>query len=197
MEIFQGTISSDYKCRPYLEDEKPTGLLFYKKNSLEDDFFTYILITIGIGLCFFVWYILSFKYFLIAFAIFIAVFVANSIRERNVNELEGIKYSIKDISEVKVLENDTMSSFSKSGATSLAGAAVGGVLFGGAGAVVGSIASGNNNFKEQIVRVGVRFEDTNWVVLQMQIDDTLMGKVNKSNLDILLSMTSSKQLAPF
>ena len=70
-------------------------------------------------------------------------------------------------------------------------------MLGGAGAVVGSIASGNKQLKEQIVRVGVKFEDTNWVVLQMQIDETMMGQVNKSNLKLLLEMTASKQIAPF
>lgn len=194
MEIFQGTISSDYKCRPFLEANKPAGLLFYQNKS---DILIGVGFTFGICLCFLIWYWLNFEAFIASGVVLAAIFAMVVIRGRSADETGGIKYFLKDIVEVKVLDNDTMTSFSKSGSSSLAGAAAGGILLGGAGAVVGSIASGNKQLKEQIVRVGVKFEDTNWVVLQMQIDETMMGQVNKSNLKILLEMTASKQIAPF
>jgi hypothetical protein len=194
MEIFQGTISSEYKCRPFVKNGVPVGLLFYKNGS---DALLAILCTLGTCSCFFIWYKFNFGAFIVTAVIVITAFFAFVMKGRGDNEKGGIKYYLKDISEVKVLDNDTMTSFSKSGTSTLAGAAVGGVLLGGAGAIVGSIASGNKQLKEQIVRIGVKFSDANWVVLQMQIDETMMGQVNKSNLKTLLDMTSSKQLAPF
>jgi len=194
MDIFQGTISSDYKCRPFMDANKPAGLLFYQSKS---DMLIGIGITFGICFCFLIWYWLNFGAFVVSGVVLAVIFFIVVIKGRGEDESGGIKYYLKDIVELKVLDNDTMTSFSKSGASSLAGAAVGGILLGGAGAVVGSIASGNKQLKEQIVHVGVKFEDANWVVLQMQIDETMMGQVNKSNLKILLEMTASKQIAPF
>lgn len=194
MDIFQGTISSDYKCRPFMNGDKPAGLLFYQSKS---DMLIGVGITIGICFCFLIWYWLNFEAFVASGVVLAVIFFMVVIKGRSEDESGGIKYFLKDILEVKVLDNDTMTSFSKSGASTLAGAAAGGILLGGAGAVVGSIASGNKQLKEQIVRVGVKFEDTNWVVLQMQIDETMLGQVNKSNLKILLEMTASKQVAPF
>lgn len=109
----------------------------------------------------------------------------------------GLKYYLKDIQEVKVLDNDTALTSHKDGSTSLASAAVGGALFGGAGAVVGSVAGGNKIHREQTIQVGVKFVDGNWVVLSAKIDDSMLGQVTKSNVEILMQMTSSKQVAPF
>ena len=197
MEIFQGTISNDYKCRPFVKNEKPIGLLFYKKTHAQEDAIVYFLLFFAISMSIVIWYKFSFGAFLFALCLSFGCLATYTIIDKKKSEQKGIKYLIKEIKEVKVIDNDTMSSFAKSGANSLTGAAVGGLLFGGAGAVVGSIASGNKNLKEQIVRVGVKFEDENWVVLQAEINETIMGKVNKANLKLLLEMTSSKQLAPF
>ena len=197
MEIFQGSISTDYSCRPLVKNKKHVGLLFFKKDSTTNNALLSIAITIGILSSIYIWYKSNFETFLVVAFLFFSAFITYTLLARNKSEEEGIKYLINEIKEVKVIDNETMSSFKKNGASTLTGAAVGGLLFGGAGAVVGSIASGNKNLKEQIVRVGVKFEDGNWVVLQTEINETIMGKVNKENLKILLEMTTSKQLAPF
>ena len=140
MDIFQGTISSDYKCRPFMNGDKPAGLLFYQSKS---DMLIGVGITIGICFCFLIWYWLNFEAFVASGVVLAVIFFMVVIKGRSEDESGGIKYFLKDILEVKVLDNDTMTSFSKSGASTLAGAAAGGILLGGAGAVVGSIASGN------------------------------------------------------
>ena len=196
MRVFQGTISSEYNCRPLMESNRPIGLLFYKTNNTTN-LITGFALVLGLLLSVFFGFKFNFIAFLITASFSVGLFIFFSISDRGNNEADGIKYPISQISEVKILDNDTIASYAKSGSSSLAGAAVGGVLFGGAGAIVGSIASGNTQLKEQTVRVGVKFADANWVVLESKIDATTMGKVNASNLKIFLEMTASKQAAPF
>ena len=199
MEILQGTISAKYKCRPYyaiknFEEEKLAGLLFYKPSQ---NFLAVALAMIALLVSLYIWYQINFIAALVLICISIAGLLMLVNSERGEDEKNGIKYLVEDILEVKILDNDTTTSYGKSGAASLTGAAGGGVLLGGAGAVVGAISSGNKQNKEQIVRIGIKFVDENWVVLQCLIDETMMGRVNKSNLSLLLEMTTSKQKPPF
>lgn len=196
MRVFQGTISSEYNCRPLMENNRSIGLLFYKTNNSSKSIAAFA-VMIGLLLSVFLGFKFNFFEFLITAAVSVGLFIFFSIFDRRNDEAEGIKYPISQISEVKVLDNETIASYAKSGSSSLAGAAAGGVLFGGAGAIVGSIASGNTQLREQTVRVGVKFADANWVVLESKIDATIMGKVNASNLKIFLEMTALKQAAPF
>jgi hypothetical protein len=198
MDIFQGTISSEYQCRPFLDGGKPAGLLFYKKDSVSNQLLFVLIGSLILFVDLAIWYKLGFEYFLIALLASLAGFILYAISGRQQDQKSGVKYSLDEIQEVKILDTDMAMSYQKSGASSVAGALVGGALLGGAGAVVGSVAAGNKTHKEQVVRIGVKFHDSNWVVLQANIDDSMMiGQVNKSNMEILLQMTSMKQVAPF
>ena len=197
MEIFQGTISPQYRCRPFLENGKPMGLLFYAKDSTSQELFFALIATVILAVDFFVWYKLGFTFFLIALLASIGGFIFTAVSGRNKNQKTGVKYLLDDIKEVKIIDTEMAMSFQKSASSSVAGALVGGALLGGAGAVVGSVAAGNKTYKEQVVRIGVKFHDSNWVVLQANIDDSMSGRVNKSNMEILMQMTSMKQAAPF
>ena len=197
MDIFQGTISSEYRCRPFLSGGKPAGLLFYKKDSASQQLLFVLIASLILVVDLAVWYKLGFEYFLLALLASLAVFVCFAVSGRSQAQNRGVKYLLDEIQEVKVLDNDMAMAYQKSGSSSVAGALVGGALLGGAGAVVGSVAAGNKTYKEQVVRIGVKFHDSNWVVLQADINDSMMGQVNKSNMEILLQMTSMKQAAPF
>ena len=80
---------------------------------------------------------------------------------------------------------------------SLGGAGLGGVLFGGSGAVVGALASGNKIKKEKDVSLGIAFKDKNWVVIEFTMNEEFLGKVHHSIYMELLEATSKKQKRPF
>lgn len=93
-------------------------------------------------------------------------------------------YTAKQIENIAFLQTNRVSTKSVSG--SLGGAAVGAVLFGGAGAIVGSVAAGNHvqEFKD----ICVKFTDGEWFVATKsnQIDEVeakqlirMAGKKNK------------------
>ena len=194
MKISQGTIPHDYECRPFEVDGRPAGLLFYKdKTSVT----AAVLTTVGLCISFYIWHISNIKAFAVSVIVVFTTFIFEVIWSREKNEKTGHKYFLKDIVEVKVLGDDTVISDYKSGLSSLSTAAVGGVLAGGVGAVVGSVAGGNKILEKNIVQVGIKFSDSNWVILRANIDETMYGQVQKDNLKAILEMTSSKQQAPF
>lgn len=66
MDIFQGTISNDHSCRPFLENDKPAGLLFYKKTDAEGQFI-FMLVTFAVILFdLALWYLAGFVAFAVA-----------------------------------------------------------------------------------------------------------------------------------
>jgi hypothetical protein len=91
------------------------------------------------------------------------------------------KYLAGDI--VSIQYNGASFVGTKGAGGSLGGAAVGGVLFGGSGAVVGAIASGNNI--EQINNLAIKFNDGEWAVLS-----------GGEDYKTLLTMAGSKNLCP-
>jgi 5'/3'-nucleotidase SurE len=78
-----------------------------------------------------------------------------------------------------------------------AGAAIGAVVLGGVGAVVGSVSSGNKTTIEQIINIGIKLKDSNWVVVTANVNDSIVGKAEKKAVNDLLEMTRKQQQAPF
>jgi hypothetical protein len=68
------------------------------------------------------------------------------------------------VSKIGVVQRDRVST--KSTGKSLVGAGVGGVLFGGAGAVVGAVSAGN--LVSEFIDIAVKFTDNNWIVLSAE-----------------------------
>ena len=197
MEIFQDSFSSKYDCSLLVEDKLTIGFLFYKKATNIETIILFLIFSFFTVISLLIWYKFNFELFLIVVVFFFGSLFIYIKFDNKKNHKNGVKYLLNDISELKIIDNETIQRFSKSTTSSLTGAAVGGLLFGGAGAIVGSITSGNKNLKEQLVRVGVKFIDGNWVVLQLLINETMIGRINKKNLELMLEMTKSKQLVPF
>jgi hypothetical protein len=71
-----------------------------------------------------------------------------------------------EISKIGVIQHDRVGT--KGMAGSLGGAAIGGVLFGGFGAVVGAVATGNKI--EDFKNIAVKFTNGDWIVLENKGD---------------------------
>ena len=74
-----------------------------------------------------------------------------------------------------------------------AGAGIGALVLGPIGLVAGALASGNK--KSKIVKVGVKFEDDNWLIIEF---DTKSFNA-RTGLDILknIQLPNKKKEAPF
>ena len=114
------------------------------------------------------------------------------------NRVTSYVYRLDEITDVKIIEKTTMMATEKKTMGTLGGAGVGGALFGGAGAVVGALSSGNNIRKEKDTSLGIGFIDKNWVVIEFTTNtDTVVGRLYLHALNELLEVTSSKQEKPF
>lgn len=137
---------------------------------------------------------------LMAFLSIISFIIASIFLVVNVQkkaEANGIKYSLEQIDSLKIIDNTSMMASQKSTGGTLGGAAVGGVLLGGAGAIVGAISSGNNQTKEQIINVGIKLKDKNWAVIKFELNETTLGTAHKVVLNKLLEATAQHQECPF
>ena len=85
-------------------------------------------------------------------------------------------YTADQIEKVQVMGIDRVGTKGSGG--SLGGAAVGGVLFGGAGAIVGSVAGGNK--VEEFTNVVIKFTDGEWVVATSE--KGFVGDIQYQNL---------------
>ena len=128
---------------------------------------------------------------------FTLAFIFSTAIVKKREEVSGIKYPLDQIDSLKIIDNTSMMASQKTTAGTLGGAAVGGVLLGGAGAIVGALSSGNNQAKEQVVNVGIKFKDKNWTVVRFELNETVLGKAHKTVLTNLLEATSQQQQCPF
>tara|TARA_B110000503_G_C6818671_1_gene277994 strand:+ start:45 stop:518 length:474 start_codon:yes stop_codon:yes gene_type:complete len=82
-----------------------------------------------------------------------------------------------DIKQCKMVsDSDTVISKKTMGGT-LAGAAVGGLLTGGAGAIVGGMASGNKHSNIRKSQFAVEFNDGEFIVLELYSKGDMVGKI--------------------
>jgi len=106
---------------------------------------------------------------------FNSIFVFLLIKLVNLKPLKDPRliYKAKDIEAFQIDYNNGNSFLDKNMAKSLTGAAVGGALFGGFGAVVGSNASGNKIKKIDCAKIAIRFNDDQWVVMMIEEDEII------------------------
>ena len=196
MEVMQGTIDIGTKCRTFLDNKKHAGIVFYKENAFLTGFVNFI-IGISVFVCIYIGYQYGFKFFLLSSSICLLLLIAYTQIQKRIDEKDGARYFLDEIDEVKILDNQSLSSYSKSQSGSLAGAAIGAVVLGGVGAVVGSVSSGNKTTIEQIINIGIKLKDSNWVVVTANVNDSIVGKAEKKAVNDLLEMTRKQQQAPF
>jgi hypothetical protein len=98
-----------------------------------------------------------------------------------------VRYTADQIETVSVLGTDRVGT--KGAGGSLGGAAVGGLVFGGAGAIVGSIAGGNKI--EEFKNICIMFTDGEWVVVS-----ATNGFVNDIGYTHLIKMAGSNNQCP-
>ena len=138
MEVMQGTIDIGTKCRTFLENKKHAGIVFYKENAFLTGFVTFI-ISISIFVCLYIGFQYGFKFFLLSSSICLLLLIVYTQIQKRIDEKDGARYFLDEIDEVKILDNQSLSSYSKSQSGSLAGAAIGAVVLGGVGQLAGSV----------------------------------------------------------
>ena len=79
------------------------------------------------------------------------------------------------------------------------GAVVGGLLTGGAGAIVGAMISGNETKKDFKINLGFKLENKDWFVLTLAEDDknSMGAKMMQAVVTIIIKRFATKSEAPF
>jgi outer membrane lipoprotein SlyB len=87
----------------------------------------------------------------------------------------------------------------KGTAGTLAGAALGGILTGGVGAIVGSMAHGNKIETFSSTEMAFEFNDGNWIVVKFANtnDEDIIGSLNNVIINILKKRFSQTIASPF
>ena len=83
----------------------------------------------------------------------------------------------KDIKQCKMVEDSDQVVSKKGMGGTLAGAAVGGLLTGGFGAIVGGLAAGNGHKNVRKAQFAVEFTDGEFIVLELYSKGDMLGKV--------------------
>ena len=113
----------------------------------------------------------------------------------------GKKYEIScdDVIEFKVLDEESKAIQETSSLGKAGGAVVGGLLTGGAGAIVGAMISGNKTKKDFKINLGFKLENKDWFILTLDIDDKddWYGKFSKAMLEEIIKRFATKSEAPF
>ena len=113
----------------------------------------------------------------------------------------GTEYEIPcdDVIEFKVLDEESKAIQETSSLGKAGGAVVGGLLTGGAGAIVGAMISGNKTKKDFKINLGFKLENKDWFILTLDIDDKedWYGKFCKAMLEEIIKRFATKSEAPF
>jgi len=113
----------------------------------------------------------------------------------------GTEYEIPcdDVIEFKVLDEDSKPIQETSALGKAGGAVVGGLLTGGAGAIVGAMISGNKTKKDYKINLGFKLKNKDWFVLTISADDKddWYGKFSKAMLEEMIKRFATKSEAPF
>ena len=108
------------------------------------------------------------------------------------------EFDVSEVKEFKQLNLENVEETNKSTLGSLGGAAVGGLLFGGAGAVVGALSNGNKTKHKTHGTFGFNFKNGDWVLFEYEINpDTMVGRMNKAVVDKLFEVFATKVSNPF
>ena len=113
----------------------------------------------------------------------------------------GTEYEIPcdDVIEFKVLDEDSKPIQETSALGKAGGAVVGGLLTGGAGAIVGAMISGNKTKQDIKINLGFKLKNKDWFVLTLAEDDknSMTAKLTKFVVDNVVKRFSIKSEAPF
>ena len=104
-----------------------------------------------------------------------------------------------NVIEFKVLDEDSKPIQETSALGKAGGAVVGGLLTGGAGAIVGAMISGNKTKKDIKINLGFKLKNKDWFVLTISADDKddWYGKFSKAMLEEMIKRFATKSEAPF
>ena len=113
----------------------------------------------------------------------------------------GKEYEIPcdDVIEFKVLDEDSKPIQETSALGKAGGAVVGGLLTGGAGAIVGAMISGNKTKKDIKINLGFKLKNKEWFIATLDIEDkeSFTGGMKKSVIEEVIKRFSVKSEAPF
>ncbi len=109
-----------------------------------------------------------------------------------------LDFPCDSVLEVKELDNQHNSAGTKSMLGTVGGAAVGGLLTGGIGAIVGGMASGNKVETSSLTRIGIKFDEGTWAIFEADTSSsTVVGRLGKVVLENIFKKFSSKTVCPF
>jgi len=113
----------------------------------------------------------------------------------------GTEYEIPcdDVIEFKVLDEDSKPIQETSALGKAGGAVVGGLLTGGAGAIVGAMISGNKTKKDIKINLGFKLKNKDWFVLTLAEDDknSMGATLTQAIVTIIIKRFATKSEAPF
>ena len=104
-----------------------------------------------------------------------------------------------DVSEFKLLDEDSKPIKETSALKKTGGALVGGLLTGGIGAIIGAMISGNKTKKDLKINLGFKLKNKDWFVATLDIDDkeSFTGGLEKSVTYEVMKRFAVKSEAPF
>ncbi len=110
-----------------------------------------------------------------------------------------LSYKATDVKNFKVLDSNVHKIGTKGTAGTIAGAAVGGILTGGIGAIVGGMASGNKVETTSTTDCALEMNDGNWIVVHFANtnDEDFIGRCNNAIIDALKKRFSHNLVSPF
>ena len=104
-----------------------------------------------------------------------------------------------DVIEFKVLDEDSKPIQETSALGKAGGAVVGGLLTGGAGAIVGAMISGNKTKKDIKINLGFKLKNKDWFVLTLAEDDknSMGATLMQAVVTVIIKRFATKSEAPF
>ena len=104
-----------------------------------------------------------------------------------------------DVIEFKVLDEDSKPIQETSALGKAGGAVVGGLLTGGAGAIVGAMISGNKTKKDLKINLGLKLKNKDWFVLTLAEDDknSMGATLMQAVVTVIIKRFATKSEAPF
>jgi hypothetical protein len=102
-----------------------------------------------------------------------------------------------DVTNFKIMDPNEQRVGTKGMTGTLGTAAVGGLVFGGVGAIVGGMAGGNKVEHYSKTDVAIQFANGDWAVVQFDTSKGMVGGLNRTIIDAWQRRFSAKQENPF
>ena len=110
---------------------------------------------------------------------------------------KGIIFSANDVSDFKLIDPEQQHVSTKGIGGTLGTGAIGGLMFGGAGAVLGGLAGGNKVKQFGKTHVALQFSNNDWVVIEYDTSDGVVGWTSKLLIEAWQKRYAEKQDNPF